>query len=210
MSPDALREHLTRGPVDGAKALIGCLLVHGERVARIIETEAYGSIEDPGSHAHRGRTPRNEAMFGRPGLAYVYLNYGCHWLMNVVTMAQDCASAVLIRAAIPISGVEGMREARPNARRDEELLSGPGKLSAALGIDARHYGVDLLDGNSALRLEPGRRQKRLLVTTRVGLATGKGEQLPWRFIDPEALAWSSTPRCTGKITVEGWDPQSKA
>ena len=203
MSPDALREHLTRGPVDGAKALIGCLLVHGGRVARIIETEAYGSIEDPGSHAHRGRTPRNEVMFGPAGHAYVYLNYGCHWLMNVVLLAPDRASAALIRAAVPVAGIEEMREARPRVRRDEDLLSGPGKLSAALGIDDRHYGVDLLDGSSNLRLEPGRSPGRLLATTRVGLAAGKGEDLPWRFLDPEAPAWSSTPRCTGELVSFG-------
>ena len=132
-------------------------------------------------------------------------NYGCHWLTNVSAMAEGFASAVLIRAAIPVAGLDAIRSARAKSKRDTELLSGPGRLSAGLGIDSRHYGIDLLDPRSELHLVPGRGPERLLVSTRIGLAPGKGEELPWRFLHPEWVAWSSTPRFRGGVEVAGVD-----
>jgi DNA-3-methyladenine glycosylase len=122
-----------------AREILGCDListVDGKRcVGRIVETEAYHGPDDDASHAAAriGRTPRNEAMFGRPGLAYVYRIYGIHWCLNAVTDALDFPAAVLIRAAEPIAGVEIAR-ARRGDRPDHELMRGPGNLCSALGI----------------------------------------------------------------------------
>ncbi|HEY2828585.1 MAG TPA: DNA-3-methyladenine glycosylase, partial [Thermoanaerobaculia bacterium] len=123
--------------VSVARALLGCVLWRriGDEVlsARIVETEAYLGANDPASHARRGlRSARNESMYLAGGHAYVYFTYGMHWCMNVVTQEADTAEAVLLRAAEPLRGVESMRERRPKAKRDHDLMNGPGKLCAAL------------------------------------------------------------------------------
>ncbi len=124
-----------------ARELLGALLVSevgGERcVCEIVETEAYIGPEDDASHAAArfGRTARNDAMFGPAGTAYVYLIYGVHWCLNVVTGAEGFGAAVLLRAARPVEGVKAMRARRPG-RPDRELLRGPGNLARALGVDA--------------------------------------------------------------------------
>ena len=118
----------------GAKALLGLNLVKGEMRARIVEVEAYRTPDDPACHAHRGVTPRNEVMFGPAGRAYVYFNYGVHWMLNVTAHSQGDAAAVLIRAAQPVNGLVEMRGARSSTKSDRDLLSGPGKLAAAYGI----------------------------------------------------------------------------
>lgn len=191
-----LLEALRASATQGARALLGWHLVLGELRARIVETEAYSGAGDPGCHAHRGLTPRNRAMFGPPGLAYVYFTYGNHWMLNVVAEADGSGGAVLLRAAEPIAGLEAMRARRPKARRDEDLLSGPGKLAAAYGIDQRSYGIDLLNGEP-LRLEPGRAPWSVAVGPRIGLAEGKGDDLPWRFADASSLRWVSRPHPPG-------------
>ena len=123
-----------------ARELLGTMIVSevgGRRVvAEIVETEAYTGPEDEASHAHLrfGRTERNDPMFGRAGTAYVYLIYGMHWCINVVTGPEDFPAAVLIRAARPVEGLEVARERRPG-RPDHELMRGPGNLARALGVD---------------------------------------------------------------------------
>jgi DNA-3-methyladenine glycosylase len=173
-------------------AILGSHLVRGNKRARIVEAEAY-SADDPGSHAFRGRTPRNEIMFGPPGYAYVYFNYGVHWMLNVTAHPEGNAAAILIRAAEPIEGIEEMFSCRPRAKRPEDLLSGPGKLAAAFNISGADYGINLMDPSSTLRLEPGAAPKKTLSGARIGLAAGKGEELPWRFVDASALNWISRP-----------------
>ncbi len=131
------REFYDRPTATVARDLLGKLLVRrrpdrAERVARIVEVEAYLGVRDAASHARRGPTPRAAIMFGPPGHLYVYLIYGMHHCLNLVTESDGTAGAVLIRAAEPVAGFD----AGPGRR----ILSGPGKLCAALGITLRDKG----------------------------------------------------------------------
>lgn len=188
-----LLDLLERDVLLAAPALLGCYLVREGLKARIVEVEAYRGFEDPGSHAYRGMTPRNAVMFARPGLAYVYFTYGMHWLLNVSAFPEGTAGAVLIRAAQPIEGLELMFARRPLARRAEDLLSGPAKLTSAFGIDGTDNGIDLFDRRSTLRVLERNTEPKVVVGTRIGLQKGKGDDLPWRFCDSESLQWVSKP-----------------
>ena len=116
--------------------------------ARLVEVEAYLGAKDSASHARRGlRSARNESMYLDGGHAYVYFTYGMHWCMNVVTQEADIAEAVLLRAAEPVRGIETMRDRRPKAKRDRDLMNGPGKLCSALGID-KSFDGERLDGKT--------------------------------------------------------------
>jgi DNA-3-methyladenine glycosylase len=132
-----------------ARALLGCVLWRRLDdgillAARIVETEAYLGANDMASHARRGlRSERNESMYLEGGHAYVYFTYGMHWCMNVVTQEQDLAEAVLLRGAEPLRGIDAMRERRPKAKKDWELMNGPGKICMALDIDRRFDGESL-------------------------------------------------------------------
>ncbi len=189
-------ELLRRDVLAAAPKLLGWVLRTGDLSARIVEVEAYRTPDDPGCHAHRGQTPRCATMFGEPGHAYVYFTYGNHWMLNVVAHDAGNAAAILIRAAEPLTGLEAMRARRPKAKRDEDLLSGPGKLAAAFGLDGRHDGLNLLS-SSELRLEPAEPPRNILTGTRIGLALGKGDELPWRFVDADRLRWVSRPHPRG-------------
>jgi DNA-3-methyladenine glycosylase len=135
--------------VSVSRALLGCVLWrrldHGELfAARIVETEAYLGANDMASHARRGlRSARNESMYLEGGHAYVYFTYGMHWCMNVVTQEADLAEAVLLRAAEPLRGIDSMRERRPKAKKEWELMNGPGKICMAMDIDRRMDGQSL-------------------------------------------------------------------
>ena len=136
-----------RDTVVVARALLGQLLVSvvgGRRcLARIVETEAYVGPHDPACHAAGWRrTPRNEALYGPPGHAYVYFTYGMHWCVNVVTGPPGYPAAVLLRAAEPLAGLPAMRRRRGTAD-DRTLAAGPARLTQALGIDRRLDGHDL-------------------------------------------------------------------
>lgn len=177
--------------LEGARALLGADLVFGGLRARIVEVEAYRTPDDPACHAHRGETPRNAVMFGRAGLAYVYFNYGVHWMLNVTAHPTGNAAAILIRAAQPLEGLESMRSRRPRAKTDRDLLSGPGKLTAALGVDVSLNGLDLFHEASPLQIQEGDPARKIVTGRRIGIRVGV--EHPWRFIDAERLPWASRP-----------------
>ena len=146
---------------------------------RIVETEAY-TADDPASHSFRGRTPRNAVMFGPPGRLYVYRSYGLHWCANVVTGVPGDGQAVLVRALVPVDGLDTMRSRRPG-RRDRVLADGPGKLTLALAIVGTDDGVDLTAPSSPIRITDDGTPPPLvpLVGPRVGIT--KAVDTPWRF-----------------------------
>ncbi len=171
---------------------------------RIVETEAYGP-DDPASHAHRGCTPRNGAMFGPPGTLYVYRSYGIHWCVNVAAEAEGIGAAVLIRAIEPIAGLDLQWARRPAARRQVDLGSGPGKLCAALGIDGDDDGLAANAGPIALVADDRRSSGAVWCGPRVGIT--KAVERPWRFASGAATGGGiersvSRPRNTLRLELE--------
>ena len=160
--------------VEVARALIGTTLLVGGVGGTIVETEAYAR-DDPASHSFRGPTPRNGAMFGPPGRAYIYRSYGIHWCFNIVCGGEP-GCAVLIRAVEPHHGIDLMRARRGRADT-RTLCSGPGRLCQALGLTVLHNGLALdepplaLSARSAL---PG-----IVAGPRIGLT--RAAEVPWRF-----------------------------
>lgn len=179
-----------RDALSVARDLIGCLFVHdsptGKVGVRLVETEAYRGRIDPGSHGYRGITPRTEVMYGPPGRLYVYFTYGMHWCANIVCGRDGECEAVLLRAGEPLFGVDLIRRNRPGITNDRLLASGPARLTQALGIDRAMNGTSLLRGGYFYCAEDeetsGFRMGPVAQTTRIGLATGKGEDIPWRFV----------------------------
>ena len=144
----------------------------------IIETEAYIGEDDPACHASFGRTPRNEPLYGPPGLAYVYLNYGVHYLVNAVTEADGHPAAVLIRALEPLDGIALMSKRRASDGRivdPHDLCRGPGNLTRALGITVTHNRLDLTlrhGSGQALRHGSGQASRELFIEDR-GISIGE-------------------------------------
>jgi DNA-3-methyladenine glycosylase len=170
------RAFFDRPVLDVARDLVGCVVVHAGAAGVIVETEAYHHSE-PASHAYVGLTARTSVLFGDPGTAYVYRSYGIHALLNAVCEPPHVGAAVLIRALEPVDGVEAMRERR-GLHRLEDLCSGPGKLTQALGIELGENGTSLLDG--PVRILPGEGPAPALVAgPRIGITKAAG--LPWRF-----------------------------
>jgi DNA-3-methyladenine glycosylase len=163
---------------DVARDLIGCTVAHGDTAGVIVETESYHA-DDPACHAFGGPTPRSSVLFGPPANAYVYLSYGIHSLLNFVAEPEGEAAAVLIRALEPVQGIETMR-ARRGVERLEDLCSGPGKLTEALGIGLDLNGVALADGPIEVRArDPGRPDPTIVAGPRIGIT--KAVEHPWRF-----------------------------
>lgn len=162
-----------------ARQLLNKVMVHGELAARIVETEAYGGADDPASHGHRRKTERNGVMFGPPGHLYVYFTYGMHYCACVVTGEEDESSAVLIRAAEPVRGIEQMRPRRAKARADRDLLNGPAKFAQAFGLTTDHDGLDLCSDTIRIESDGVAAPKRPASSTRVGLT--KGTKARWRW-----------------------------
>jgi DNA-3-methyladenine glycosylase len=179
------RPFYEQNTLEVARQLLGKVLVcrhaEGATVGRIVETEAYIGPEDKACHASRGRTPRTEIMFGRAGHAYVYLIYGFHHMLNIVTEAPDFPAAVLIRAVEPLEGLELMR-ARRKTEHTRGLASGPGKLCQAFAIDRKFNGDDMC-GEILYVEDRGEPAPEILTTPRIGVDyAGKWKRKPWRFL----------------------------
>jgi len=167
-----------RPVLDVARDLVGCVLGHGPTAGVIVETEAYHETE-PACHAHVGVTARTHVLFMAPGTAYVYRSYGIHALVNAVCEPEGVGAAVLIRALEPVAGIELMRERR-GVRALEQLCSGPGKLTQALGIGLELNASDLVAGPMRIGPRPaGWEAPELVVGPRIGIT--KAPELPWRF-----------------------------
>jgi DNA-3-methyladenine glycosylase len=181
-----------------AEDLVGKVLVHetraGVAAGAIVEVEAYIGESDPACHAAPGPTARNAPLYGPPGIAYVYLNYGIHYLVNAVTEPKGSPAAVLIRALEPVEGEVLMRRRRargtgrpPAAFGAHELCRGPGNLTRALGITLSHNQSDLTRGS--LRVEDRRLADRTVTwSRRIGINVGV--EAEWRVYDRESPAVS--------------------
>jgi DNA-3-methyladenine glycosylase len=187
-----------RPTLEVARELVGKVLVHrdgaGVCSGRIVEVEAYIGETDPACHAYKGRTPRNEPLYGPPGLAYVYVSYGLHHLLNAVTESDSFPSAVLIRAIEPLEGIDRMRARRLVANpkleavRDVDLGRGPGNLTVAMGITtAAHNGRMLTAGVLTVR-DDGGPVNDVVWTPRIGVTLGADRR--WRCAAPASRAVS--------------------
>ena len=179
------RDFFRRDPRLVAPELINAVLAGPDgRQGRIVEVEAYCGADDAAAHTHRGQTRRNATMFGPPGHMYVYFTYGMHWCANAVCGEAGVGVGVLIRALEPLAGLESMRLARPAARRDTQLCSGPARLAQAMGITGGNDGADLVTGKGGYRLlrDPSAPTVELVNTTRVGISKAIDE--PWRWYVP--------------------------
>jgi DNA-3-methyladenine glycosylase len=166
-----------------ARDLVGCVVRHGEAAGRIVETESYHESE-AACHAFIGETERTRPLLGRPGIAYVYRSYGIHALLNAVAEEDGVGAAVLIRALEPLEGLAAMR-ARRGLERSDQLCSGPGKLTQALGIGLEHNGTWLTGGPIAvLPPPPGAPPPRLVNGRRIGIT--KAVELEWRYCDADS------------------------
>jgi DNA-3-methyladenine glycosylase len=179
------RDELAIDPLDAAKRLLGCVLesetAEGVVRVRLTEVEAYRGVDDPASHCYRGRTPRNEVMWGPAGHLYVYFVYGMHFCANVVSLTDGVAGAVLLRAGEVVAGEELATIRRPTARSVTELAKGPARLTGVLGLNRAHNGVDLTEADSPVRLLAGKPvpDSEIRVGPRVGVAVAM--DVPWRF-----------------------------
>ncbi|MBV8947869.1 MAG: DNA-3-methyladenine glycosylase [Solirubrobacterales bacterium] len=167
-----------RPVVEVARELIGCVVSRDGCAGVIVESEAYHHSE-PACHAFVGLTERTRVLFGPPGRAYVYRSYGIHACLNAVCEPPGVGAAVLIRALEPVEGVDLMR-ARRGLERVQDLCSGPGKLTQALGIWLEDNGCDLAAGPIVIERKPRRwRAPQVAASKRVGIT--KATELEWRF-----------------------------
>jgi DNA-3-methyladenine glycosylase len=173
---DTLVDVLSGPVLEVAPRLLGAVLRNGGVAVRLTEVEAYDGANDPGSHAFRGPTRRNQVMFGPAGHLYTYFTYGMHHCANVVCGTEGTASAVLLRAGEVVEGVEIARERRGN-HPDRDLARGPARLCSALALDLSHNGLDLTNG--ALTLGRAVDPDRIATGPRVGLRQAPDH--PWRF-----------------------------
>jgi len=172
-----------RPVLEVAPDLIGCTVEHRGTAGVIVETEAYHESE-PASHAFAGLTPRTKTLFGEPARAYVYRSYGIHALLNAVCEPVGVGSGVLIRALLPVSGIERMRARRGliagRPALDEDLCSGPGKLTQAMGITLAENATSLITGPVRIHPRAGDwREPSVLEGPRVGIT--RAVELRWRF-----------------------------
>ncbi len=167
-----------RDPLLCARELIGCRFGVGETMGVIVETEAYTAEGDPACHTWKRQGARDFVAAHAPGTAYVYLNYGMHWLFNFLVKGGERDGFVLIRALEPVAGTEVMQERRKR-EAIEELCNGPAKLTQALGIHGGHHGCNPFTSERWTLTAPERSPK-VLVSTRIGIS--QATDYPWRFL----------------------------
>ncbi len=197
-----------------ARELLGATLVHdtpaGLTAGRIVEVEAYIGESDPGCHAAAGPTARNRPLYEAPGHAYVYLNYGMHWLLNAVTEAEGRPAAVLLRAVEPLDGLDLMerrRQRREPAASAAALCRGPGNLTRAFAVGSPHNRLPLASG--ALRIHAGTGARHEVQwTRRIGLSRG-GDRY-WRAIIAGSPAVSGTRSWNADQRPRPWPSSSAA
>jgi DNA-3-methyladenine glycosylase len=190
---------LRRDVLKAAPALLGATIVWGDLRARVVETEAYRGEDDPACHAYGKTKMRNMGLFGEPGRAYIYFNYGVHWMLNITAHEPGHGAGILFRAAEPLSGLNIMRTSRMGQSgrqiEDRNLLSGPGKLCRAFGITGEQNGLELIANTSGLHIVPAEHPVTNVIRgPRVGIAKGKWHEVPWRFVDGDRLNWVSAPK----------------
>lgn len=174
-----------RSPVVCARELIGSHFVWNGCVGRIVETEAYLSVDDPACHTWSRPSARVFVETHGAGDAYVYLNYGVHWMFNVLVKSEEGSGFVLFRALEPVSGIERMRGRREGVA-DRLLGAGPGKLTRAFGIDQTAHGAGFLEFPGCGLV----RGKAVEACTGGRIGISKATELPWRFGDPASLSLS--------------------
>jgi len=183
------RSFYNRPTLEVARDILGKYIVYnspeGKLSGRIVEVEAYIGESDPACHAARGITERNRVMFGPPGYSYIYFIYGMYNCLNFVTEKKNFAAAVLLRAAEPDEGVNSMKKLSPKAKRDIELLNGPGKFCRSFGLEREQNGLDLTA--ETLFLED-RFEGEVTIgqSCRIGIKDGRDKL--WRFFDRESKA----------------------
>ena len=173
--PKLRRSFFARPVLEVAPELIGATLLVNGVGGRIVEVEAYHHTE-PAAHSFTGMTDRNAVMFGPPGYVYVYRSYGIHWCLNFVCEPDGSASAVLIRALEPLSGIAAMRRRR-GLGEARALCSGPGKLCEALAVTRRHNGLPL--DRTPFEVRARTASPEIAVGPRIGIT--KAVDVPWRF-----------------------------
>ncbi len=174
-----------RNPVDCARELIGAHFLWNGCAGRVVETEAYLSVDDPACHTWTRPAARVFVENHRAGDAYVYLNYGMHWMFNVLVKSPAVSGFVLFRALEPVRGIEEMRLRRAGVA-DRLLAAGPGRLTRAFGIDGSAHGARFLEGaNSGITLGEA---KTVCAGARIGIS--KAMELPWRFGEAGSLSLS--------------------
>lgn len=178
------RSFYLRPTLEVANDIIGKVIVYnspkGRLSARIVEVEAYIGMDDPACHGAVGKTKRNSVMFGEGGFLYIYFIYGMYYCLNFVTEKEGYPSAILLRAAEPIDGIDIMLKNHPNQKNNDRILSGPGKFCRAFGITTKQNGLDLT--NKTIYLEElFESPDKIVRTKRIGIK--KGKELLYRFID---------------------------
>ena len=171
-----MRSFFDRSVHEVAPDLIGATLLVGRAGGVIVEVEAYHHT-DPAAHSYRGRTDRNAVMFGPAGYAYVYRSYGIHWCLNFVCEGEGSASAVLVRALQPVTGLATMRRRRNGMSDERRLCAGPGRLCEALAVTHAHNGLRLDRPPFALYARPG--AVEVVAGPRIGIS--KAVERPWRY-----------------------------
>lgn len=186
-----------RDTIECARDLIGTTLVWGECAGVVVETEAYLTENDEACHCFSRPSTRAFVARNKPGAAYIYLNYGVHWMLNVLVKGKRRDGLILIRALEPTAGIELM-QARRGLDDLRRLCSGPGKLTQALAIDMRHHEIDLCADPRHGFVASEKRRRGVVADQRIGIT--RSADFPWRFTLRDSAFVSVPPRTAKNAT----------